>query len=127
MSIIIGEDREPYREPKAGSFGVFAVAFYGLICVIAVFVAAFFWLDGDGQLAAALGIGSLAIPVTAGFFVSELRHQRAGALAFVVVAAVVAGTAAAAAWYERDDYLDRRDLIAPDLEASSATASVETA
>lgn len=114
MSVIIGRDPKPYQEPKAGSFGVFAVAFYGLVCVVAVFVAAYFWLDGDAQLAAALGMGSLAIPVTAGFFVSELRHQRAGALAFVVTAAVVAGAAAASAYYERDDYLERRELIDPD-------------
>ncbi len=114
MSIVIGEDPKQYKEPKAGSFGVFSVVFYGLVCVIAVFVAAYFWLDGDGQLAAALGIGSLAIPVTAGFFVSELRNQRAGALAFVVTAAVVAGAAAASAYYERDDYLERRDFIDPD-------------
>ena len=116
MSIVIGQDPAPYHEPKAGSFGVFAVVFYGLVCVVAVFVAAYFWLDGDGQLAAALAVGSLAIPVTAGFFTSELRHQRAGALAFVVTAAVVAGAAAASAYYERDDYLERRELIDPDRD-----------
>lgn len=117
MSLVIGDPAPRVRpEPKAGSFGVFAVVFYGLLCVIAVFIAAYFWLDGDGQLAAALGIASLAIPVTTGFFVAELRHQRAGALAFVVTAAVVAGAAAASAWYERDDYFDRRDFLAPGVE-----------
>lgn len=110
-------------EPKAGSFGVVAVVFYGLLCIIAVFIAAFFWLDGDGQLAAALGIGSLAIPVTFGFFIAEFRHQRAGAWAFVIAAAVVAGSAGASAWYEREDYEARRDFIAP---VSEQTIDIES-
>lgn len=106
-------------EPKAGSFGLFAVVFYGLICVVAVFIAAYFWLDGDAGLAAALGVASLAIPVSFGFFVAELRHQRAGALAFVIAAAVVAGAAGASAWLEQDDYEARRDFFDPPSSTDS--------
>ena len=57
---------------KAGAFGVFAIVFYGLLMVIGVFIAAYYWRNGDASLAAMIGIGSLAAPVTAGFFTAEL-------------------------------------------------------
>ena len=54
-----------------------------------------------------------------GFFVAELRHQRAGALAFVIAAAVVAGAAGASAWLEQDDYEARRDFFDPPSSTDS--------
>lgn len=112
---MIGRDPKPRREPKAGAFGVFMVVVYGVACVVAVFLAAYFWLTGDAALAAAFGLGSLAVPVTFGFFMAEAFDQRIGVYGFVLAAAVIAGAAGASAYYERDDFLERRDLDGPDI------------
>ena len=112
----------PAIEPKAGKLGVSAIMLYGVAAILISFVAAYFWTDGDERLAAAIGVASIAIPVTAGFFVSELWNQRAGALAFVVTAAVLAGTLSAWAYDERGDYENRRDLIAPGVSSTDAPA-----
>lgn len=106
----------PPVEPKAGRLGVSAIVFYGVAAILMCFVAAYMWSDGDERLAAAIGVASIMIPVTVGFFVAELWHQRAGALAFVIVAALMAGALGAWSWDERDDFENRRDLIAPNTQ-----------
>ena len=111
----------PPVEPKAGKFGVAAVVVFGVLSIIVCFGAAYLWTDGDEQLAGAIGMASIIIPVTVGYFVSELRHQRAGAFWFVITAAVLAGSLAAWSYEERDDFELRRDLIAPGLSETQAT------
>lgn len=121
--LVVGETYAPPPEPKAGAFGVFSIVFYGLLGVIAVFLAALFWLD-DGTLAAAIAVGSLVVPVTVGFFIAELRHQRAGTLAFVLTAAIVAGAAGAYAFAERDDWVNERNFIAPEVAGVQTAALI---
>lgn len=110
--LVVGETYTPPPEPKAGKIGIFSIVFYGLLGVVAVFLAALFWLD-DGTLAAAVAVGSLVVPVTVGFFVAELTHQRAGTLAFVLTAALVAGAAGSYALAERDDWVNERNFVVP--------------
>ena len=112
------EEKERYDivvEPKAGKVGVVAVFLFGVLSIIVVFGAAYMWTDADYKLGAAIGVASIAIPTTVGFFVSEFRHQRAGALWFVLTAVVLAGGLGAWAIDERDDFDDRMDLIAPGI------------
>lgn len=111
MALVIGTDPTIREDARAGKLGAAAVVFYGVLCVIAVFVAAFFWMNGDGRLAAVLGIGSLVVPVTAGFFVAEFVHQRAGALAFVLTAALVVGVAGASAYSDSEEYFAEREYF----------------
>ncbi len=100
-------------EPKAGKVGVVAVFLFGVLSILVVFVAAYMWTDADSKLAGAIGVASIAIPTTVGFFVSELRHQRAGAFWFVLTAAILAGSLGAWSMDEREDFENRMDLIAP--------------
>ena len=100
-------------EPKAGKVGVLAVFLFGVFSILAVFVAAYMWTDADTKLAAAIGVASIFIPTVIGYSVSELRHQRAGALWFVLAAAVLAGSVSAWAVNEREAFEGRMDLIVP--------------
>lgn len=102
-------------EPKAGAFGATAVVLFGALYIVIAFAALYMWLDADAQLAAALAVASIVIPMTPGFFVSELVHQRAGALCFVLVAAGLTGAIAAWAVAEQEDFQERQeayDLVA---------------
>ncbi|MFT5267437.1 MAG: hypothetical protein ACI88C_000862 [Acidimicrobiales bacterium] len=108
-------------EPKAGKVGTLAVFLFGVLSILAVFIAAYMWTDADTKLAGAVGVASIVIPSTIGYFFSEVRHQRSGALWFVLSAAVLAGAMGAWALNEREAFEDRRDLIAP--EAASAPLS----
>jgi len=101
-------------EPKAGKVGVVSVFCFGVLSILAVFVAAYMWTDGDFQLAGAIGVASIAIPVTVGYFVSEVVHQRAGAFWFVIVAAMLAGGMGAWAFAENDAFQDRMDMLDPE-------------
>ena len=105
-------------EPKAGKVGVTAVFFFGVACIVAVFVAAYMWTDADTKLAGAIGIASIFVPTGVGYFFSEVRHQRAGALWFVLTAAVLVGGVSAWSVNEREDFEDRMDLIAPVIDQS---------
>jgi len=100
-------------EPKAGKVGTISVVVFGVVAILAVFVAAYMWTVADTRLAAAIGVASIAIPVTVGYFVSEFVHQRAGALWFVVAAAMMIGGFGGWAYLENDAFQDRMDLIAP--------------
>jgi O-antigen/teichoic acid export membrane protein len=104
-------------EPKAGKVGVVAVFLFGVLSILVVFVAAYMWTDADSKLAVAIGVASIAIPTTVGFFVSELHHQRAGAFWFVLAAAVLAGGLGAWSIDEREDFENRMNLIAPNAVA----------
>lgn len=113
-------------EPKAGKVGVAAVFVFGVLTIVAVWTAAYLWTNGDSKLAAAIGIASVMIPTIAGYMVSEARHQRSGAIWFVVVAAIMVGSFSAWSLGERDDYDNRVHLIAPDADipgGSGATAA----
>jgi len=112
-------------EPKAGTFGVFSVFVFGVVSIVAVFAAAYMWTDADTKLAAAIGVSSIIIPTTVGYFVSEMRHQRSGAFWFVVAAAVLAGSVSAWAVAEREDFENRMDLIAPDADVPGASTSAD--
>lgn len=105
-------------EPKAGKVGTLSVFFFGVLSILGVFVAAYMWTDSDTKLAGALGVASIIIPTTVGYFFSEVRHQRAGALWFVLTAAVLAGGMGAWAFNERDAFEARMDLIAPQAASS---------
>ena len=59
-------------EPKAGKVGVFAVFVFGVLSIVAVFVAAYMWTGADTKLAGAMGVASILIPTIIG-----LRGQRA--------------------------------------------------
>ena len=101
-------------EPKAGKVGTLAVFCFGVFSILMVFAAAYMWTDADTQLAGAIGMASIAIPMTVGYFVSEIRHQRAGAFWFVITAAVLAGAVGAWAFNEREAFEARMDLMNPD-------------
>ncbi len=100
-------------EPKAGKVGVLSVFVFGVLSIVAVFVAAYMWTDADTKLAGAIGVASIIIPTAVGYFASEFRHQRSGALWFVITASLLAGGLAAWAIDEREDFDNRMDLIAP--------------
>lgn len=108
-------------EPKAGKVGTLSVFLFGVLSILGVFIAAYMWTDADTKLAGAIGVGSIIIPTAIGYLFSEARHQRAGALWFVLTAAVLAGGMGAWALNEREAFEDRMDLIAP--EAASASWS----
>ena len=105
-------------EPKAGKVGVFAVFVFGVLWIVAVFVAAYMWTDADTKLAGAIGVASILIPTIIGYSVSELRHQRSGALWFVLTAAILVGSLSAWAMNEQDAFADRMNLIAPGTQTS---------
>lgn len=107
-------------EPKAGKVGMLSVFVFGVLCILAVFVAAYMWTDADTKLAAAIGVASIIIPTTFGFFITELRHQRSGAFWFVMTAAILAGSMAAWSIDEREDFENRMDLIVPQAEIPEA-------
>ncbi len=109
-------------EPKAGKVGVIAVFMFGVLSILMVFVAAYMWTDADTKLAGAIGVASILIPTGIGYFISEARHQRAGALWFVLTAAVIIGGLGAWSIGEREDFRDRMDLIAPGTSTSSANS-----
>lgn len=110
-------------EPKAGGFGVAAVFVFGVVAILAMFVAAYIWTDADTKLAAAIGVASIIVPTTVGYFVSEVRHQRSGAFWFVVTAAAMAGALLAWSAAEREDFEYRMDLIAPDADIPGSDSS----
>lgn len=103
-------------EPKAGAVGAIAVFAFGVLWILMAFASAYMWTDADAQLAAAIGVAAIVLPMTVGFFMSELRHQRSGAFWFVLTAAVLTGALGAWAFDERDDFQNRMDLIAPDAD-----------
>ena len=105
-------------EPKAGKVGVIAVFCFGVLSIVAVFVAAYMWTDADTKLAGAIGVASIFIPTVVGYSISELHHQRSGALWFVLTAAILAGGVSAWAVNEREAFEDRMDLIAPVTDTS---------
>jgi cellobiose-specific phosphotransferase system component IIC len=105
---------------KAGAFGYFTCFVFGVLTILVSFLAAYFWSDGDRVLSAAIGVGSIVIPVVFGFVAAELKHQRAGAIAFVVAAGLFCGAVGAFAAQERDAYEDRR-LVVPDLPEDAAS------
>lgn len=107
-------------EPKAGKVGVLSVFVFGVISILAVFVAAYMWTDADTKLAGAIGVASILIPTAVGYSVSEVRHQRSGALWFVLTAAILAGSLSAWSVGEREDFENRMDLIAPDADIPGA-------
>lgn len=100
-------------EPKAGKFGAFAVFFFGVLYILVAFGALYMWFDADFALAAAVAIAAITVPMIVGFAITELVHQRAGALAFVLTAAALTGALGAWAIAENDDFQDRMDLISP--------------
>ncbi len=53
-------------EPKAGKVGVFAVFVFGVLSIVAVFVAAYMWTGADTKLAGAMGVASILIPTIIG-------------------------------------------------------------
>ena len=106
-------------EPKAGKVGVAAVFVFGVLAILMVFVAAYMWTDADTKLAGAIGVASVLVPTGIGYFMSEVRHQRSGALWFVLTAAVMIGGLGAWAIGEREDFQNRMDLIAPETESTS--------
>lgn len=112
-------------EPKAGKLGVFSVFLFGVVAIVAAFVAAYMWTDADAKLAGAIGVASILIPTGVGYLVSEVRHQRSGALWFVVTAAILAGALFAWALDEREAFENRMDLIAPDADIPGATPSTD--
>ena len=101
-------------EPKAGKVGVLSVFLFGVFSIVVVFAAAYMWTDADTKLAAAIGVASIIIPTTVGYFVSEVHHQRSGAFWFVITAAVLAGGMGAWAANEREAFEDRMDLLSPE-------------
>jgi hypothetical protein len=108
--------------PRAGKLGVSAIVVYGLVTVVVVFIAAYFWSDGDEALSGIIGIASIGIPVGIGFFFAEAKSQRAGAIAFVLTAAILSGAVGAYAYMERDDYEMRRDQLRPQNDAEAGWA-----
>ena len=100
-------------EPKAGAFGTVSVVFFGVLYIVAVFAVLFMQFDGDFALAAAWSIASIVIPMTVGFFVSEWIHQRAGALWFVLTAAILTGALGAWAIAGADEFNERMDVFEP--------------
>ena len=120
------EHKERYDipvEPKAGAFGVCAVFVFGVVYILVAFAAAYVWTDADTKLAAAIGVAAIAVPVTVGFLVSELHHQRSGAFFFVLTAAICAGGLGAWAVAEQDNFQNRMNMIAPDADIPGAAAS----
>lgn len=120
MSKVTKERYDIPVEPKAGKVGVLSVFLFGVLSILVVFAAAYMWTDADTKLAAAIGVASIIIPTTVGYFVSEVRHQRSGAFWFVITAAVLAGGMAAWAANEREAFEARMDLLSPE------SASVQT-
>ena len=100
--------------PRAGALGIASIVLYGILTVVAVFVAAYLWSDGDESLAGIIAVSSLMVPVAIGFFFAETKSQRAGAIAFVAAAALFSGAVAAYAYQERDAYEERRDERLPE-------------
>lgn len=100
---------EAPRSPVAGKLGGFTCLVFGIATIVVTFFAVWFYSDADRGLSAAAGAMSIAVPTVVGFAVAELRHQRAGAIAFVVAAGLYCGAVGAFAYAERDDYEDRRD------------------
>lgn len=115
VAMIEFDPLNPPPGPKAGKFGVGCVFVFGVLSILVCFAAAYIWSSGDDKLAGAIGIASIAIPVTVGFFVAEVRHQRSGAFWFVITAATMAGALASWVYLEREDFQLRQDLIAPGL------------
>ena len=103
-------------EPKAGGLGTVSVVVFGVLYIVVAFAALYQQFDADFPLAAAAAIASIVVPMTVGFFVSELVHQRAGALWFVLTAAVLTGALGAWALAENEDFENRMDLIAPEAD-----------
>ena len=110
-------------EPKAGKVGVLAVFFFGVFSILVVFMAAYMWTDADIKLAGAIGVASILIPTSIGYLISEVRHQRAGAFWFLMVAAIMAGSLGAWAIGEREAFQDRMDLIAPGIKTPSSSGA----
>ena len=121
MSKVTKERYDIPVEPKAGKVGVMSVFLFGVLSILVVFVAAYMWTDADTKLAGAIGVASLMIPTTVGYFVSEVHHQRSGAFWFVITAAVLAGSMGAWSWNEREAFEERRDLLSP--ESASVQSS----
>ncbi len=113
-------------EPKAGKVGVLSVFVFGVLSILAVFIAAYMWSDADTKLAGAIGVASILIPTGVGYGFSEIRHQRAGALSFVLTAALMAGSLSAWSYGEREDFENRMDLIAPDADIPGARPATDS-
>jgi len=106
-------------EPKAGKVGTISVVVFAVLYILVAFAALYMYFDADFGLAAATAIASIIVPITVGFFVTEIVHQRAGALCFVLTAAVLTGAISAWALGEAENFEDRREWIAPDVELSA--------
>lgn len=111
-------DASPRR--RAGVFGYITVGLFGAATIFVAFAAAWYWSDGDRGLSAAIGVASIAVPIAFGFMTAEWKHQRAGAIAFVVTAGLFCGAVGAYAAQERDAYNERR-LIVPDIDEDTDT------
>ncbi len=101
-------------EPKAGGVGTISVVFFGVLYIVIAFDALYQFFDADFPLAAATAVGAIVVPMTVGFSVSELVHQRAGAFWFVLTAAILTGALGAWALAENEDFENHMDLIAPE-------------
>jgi hypothetical protein len=113
--------------PRAGKLGVAAIILYGIFVLVATFVATYFWSDSDETLSAIVAVASIGAPVIIGFLFAETKSQRAGAIAFVVAAALLSGGAGAYAYQERDAYEERRDNRLPAVLDDTDEASAPTA
>ena len=109
---------------RAGVFGYITVAIFGAATILVTFAAAWYWSDGDRVLSAAIGVASICVPIAFGFVTAEWKHQRAGAIAFVVAAGLFSGAVGAYAAQERDAFNERR-LVVPDLDEDTGE-DVET-
>lgn len=122
---MLANSNEVSDEPRAGALGVITCIIFGALTVLTAFVAAWFWSDGDRALSAAISVSSISVPIIAGFLFTEWKHQRAGAIAFVIAAGLFSGAVGAYASQERDDYEARRDfgkLVVPIEDSSGADA-----
>lgn len=102
-------------ERRAGVFGYITVAVFGVATILVAFAAAWYWSDGDRGLSAAIGVASICVPIAIGFLAAEWKHQRAGAIAFVVAAGLFSGAVGAYAAQERDAFNERK-LVVPDID-----------
>mgnify|MGYP000019659555 FL=1 len=109
-------------EPKAGKVGVLCVVLFGVLSNLMVFVAEYMWIDADTKLAGAIGMSSIMIPVAVGTFFSMVRHQRSGAIWFVLTAALLAGGMGAWAFNESEAFEARMNLIAPGVTSAPVSS-----
>jgi len=119
------EKKERYDipvEPKAGAVGTIAVFVFGVLWILVAFAAAYLWTDADSRLAGAIGVAAIALPVTVGFFMTEVRHQRSGARWFVISAALLIGATAAWTVAEEDDFQKRRAILELPVEGADEDA-----